>query len=251
MPRARKSRTVQEQIDRMVKRIVKQFRPEQIILFGSQARGDATPDSDVDLLVVMDCEGTTREKAIDIQVALHDIVIPTDVIVTTPEAFAWRKEVVGTIEWPAAREGKVLFMPAPPDPLIAVLREWLRKAEHDLTTAAHTLKLGKEAPGETVGFHAQQCVEKYIKALLVFRGTPVPKTHDIAALRALLPRGLRPKLTVTVQKQLTRYAVVLCYPDLGPDVPLAEARKAVAIARRVRKEVRRHLPPAALRRTKP
>jgi hypothetical protein len=41
--------------------------------------------------------------------ALHDILIPKDIIVTTPEAFAWRKEVVGTIEWPAAREGKVLY----------------------------------------------------------------------------------------------------------------------------------------------
>jgi predicted nucleotidyltransferase len=109
MPRAQKSMTVQEQIDLMVKRIVKKFRPEQIILFGSQARGDAGPDSDVDLLVVMDCEGSTRGKAIDIQVALHDILIPTDVIVTTPEAFGWRKKVVGTIEWPAAREGKVLY----------------------------------------------------------------------------------------------------------------------------------------------
>jgi HEPN domain-containing protein/predicted nucleotidyltransferase len=250
MPRAKKSMTVKEQIDFMVRRIVKKFRPEQIILFGSQARGDAGPDSDVDLLVVMDCEGSTREKAVDIQVSLHDFVIPTDVIVTTPEAFAWRKEIVGTIEWPAAREGKVLFMPATPAPLISVIREWLRKAEHDLITAAHTLKLGKEAPAETVGFHAQQCVEKYIKALLVFLGTPFPKTHDITALRALLPPRLRPKLTVNVQKRLTRYAVVLRYPDLGPDVTVAEARKAVAIARRVRKEVRRHLPRAALRREK-
>jgi predicted nucleotidyltransferase len=93
MPRAKKDMTVQEQIDLMVRRIVKKFRPLQIILFGSQARGDARPDSDVDLLVVMDCDGSTREKAIDIQVALRDIVIPTDVIVTTPEAFAWRSAI--------------------------------------------------------------------------------------------------------------------------------------------------------------
>ena len=41
----------------MVKRIVKRFHPDKIILFGSHARGDAGPDSDVDLLVVMDFEG--------------------------------------------------------------------------------------------------------------------------------------------------------------------------------------------------
>jgi HEPN domain-containing protein len=141
-------------------------------------------------------------------------------------------------------------MPVPPDPVIAVVREWLRKAEHDLIAAAHTLTLGKEAPADTVAFHAQQCVEKYIKALLVFRGTPFPKTHNITALRALLPPRLRPKLTVNVQKLLTRYAADLRYPESAPDVTVAEARKAVAIARRVRKEARRHLPRAALRREK-
>jgi predicted nucleotidyltransferase len=46
----------------MVERIVKRFSPEQVILFGSQARGDAGPDSDVDLLVVMEYEGTARDK---------------------------------------------------------------------------------------------------------------------------------------------------------------------------------------------
>jgi predicted nucleotidyltransferase len=96
-------------IDRMVQRIVAKFHPEQVILFGSQARGDAGLDSDVDLLVVMDFEGTARDKGLEILQTLHDILVPLDVIVTRPEDFAWRKEVVGTIEWPAAREGKVLY----------------------------------------------------------------------------------------------------------------------------------------------
>jgi predicted nucleotidyltransferase len=103
------SLSMPEQIDRMVKRIVQRFRPEQIILFGSQARGDAGPDSDIDLLVVMPVEGCVCEKRLDIRQALHDIPLPIDVVVTPPEEFAWRKEVVGTIEWPATREGKVLY----------------------------------------------------------------------------------------------------------------------------------------------
>jgi predicted nucleotidyltransferase len=109
MSRVVNSTTTQTDIDRMVRRIVKKFRPQQVILFGSHARGEAGPDSDVDLLVVMDFEGTARDKGLEIQLALHDIRIPKDIIVTTPEAFAWRKEVVGTIEWPAAKEGKVLY----------------------------------------------------------------------------------------------------------------------------------------------
>ena len=90
-----------------------------------------------------------------------------------------------------------------PDPFIVLLREWIAKAENDLTNAAHTLTLGKDCPTDTVCFHAQQCVEKYIKALLVFLGATFPKTHDIAELRALLPPKLRPKLTVKVQERLT------------------------------------------------
>jgi predicted nucleotidyltransferase len=98
-----------KQINSMVDRIVERFRPEKIILFGSHARGDALPDSDVDLLVVMSMTGSKRRKAIKIGVALHDIPIAKDVIVVTPEEFEWRKDVVGTIEWPASREGKVLY----------------------------------------------------------------------------------------------------------------------------------------------
>ena len=93
----------------MVKRIVKRFHPETIILFGSQARGDAGPDSDVDLLVVMPVEWSIFERSLDIRSALHSIPISVDIIVTTPGDFAWRKDLVGTIEWPATREGKVLY----------------------------------------------------------------------------------------------------------------------------------------------
>ena len=93
----------------MVKRIVKEFDPEQVILFGSQARGDAGPDSDVDLLVVMGVEGSRLEKCLEIRGVLEDFLLPLDIHVTTPEDFACRKDVVGTIEWPASREGKVLY----------------------------------------------------------------------------------------------------------------------------------------------
>lgn len=110
MPRARrKTPSVPEPIDRMVQRIVRKFHPEKIILFGSQARGDAGPDSDVDLLVVMPVGGSIDELRLDIRAALHSIPLPVDIIVTTLEDFAWRKDFVGTIEWPATRQGKVLY----------------------------------------------------------------------------------------------------------------------------------------------
>jgi len=100
---------VREAINETVRRIVEQFDPEKIILFGSHARGTAGPDSDVDLLIVLPVRGSKRDKQLDIRAALHDVPLPKDIIVTTPEDFAWRKEIPGTIERPAAREGKVLY----------------------------------------------------------------------------------------------------------------------------------------------
>jgi len=109
MPRITKRTTRQTLIRRMVQRIVKKFQPEQVILFGSHARGDAGRDSDVDLLIVMDFEGTAFEKGLEITHVPDHGLTPVDVIVTRPEDFAWRKEVIGTIEWPVAQEGKVLI----------------------------------------------------------------------------------------------------------------------------------------------
>jgi len=109
MPRARKRTTLPAQIDRVVKRIVQRFAPQSVILFGSQARDDPGPDSDVDLLVVMHFEGPKLDTIVELRGALRDCTISVDILVTTPEDFAWRKDIVGTIEWPASREGKVLY----------------------------------------------------------------------------------------------------------------------------------------------
>ena len=48
-------------------------------------------------------------------------------------------------------------------------RAWIKKAESDLKTAEHTLTLKENCPFDTVCFHAQQCAEKYLKALLVYK----------------------------------------------------------------------------------
>jgi predicted nucleotidyltransferase len=101
--------TAEKSIDRMVRRIVRKFRPERIILFGSHARGQAGFDSDVDLLIVMPVQGSKREKRIEIRLALHDIEIAKDIVICTPEEFEWRKDMAGTLEYPATREGKVLY----------------------------------------------------------------------------------------------------------------------------------------------
>jgi len=100
---------LQKTIDRMVQRIVDRFNPDRVILFGSHARGTAGPDSDVDLLVVMPVAGSKREKQLEVRLALHEFKVSKDIIITTPEDFEWRKEIPGTVERPAAREGKVVY----------------------------------------------------------------------------------------------------------------------------------------------
>ncbi len=111
-PRARRPTAVTSRLIRsIVRRLVRQFDPEQIILLGSHARGTAGPDSDVDLLVVMPV--TRSQKAateIAMGVALHDIHIPKDIIVVTPEEIKRKRNITGTIVYPALREGQLLYV---------------------------------------------------------------------------------------------------------------------------------------------
>jgi len=97
-------------IDQMARRLARRFKPEQIILFGSHARGTAGPDSDVDLLVVTPIIGSKRELRIAMRVALHNFLVPFDLIVATPDEVERRRNIPGTIIRPALREGKVLYV---------------------------------------------------------------------------------------------------------------------------------------------
>ena len=99
---------VEAKIQEMVRRIVDGFHPEKIILFGSRARGEARPDSDIDLLVVMDTE-FKKKSTIEIRMALHAMGIAKDVFVNTPDEFQRRRNIVGTIAYPAQHEGRVLY----------------------------------------------------------------------------------------------------------------------------------------------
>ena len=132
------------------------------------------------------------------------------------------------------------------DRAATVATEWIAKAENDLLNAAHTLTLGARCPTDTVCFHAQQCAEKYLKALLTFRGTDFAKTHDLEAVAARLRNGRRPSLLADDLARLTRYATVTRYPG-AEDIGLGEARHALAAARRIRKAVRAVLPKGLLR----
>jgi HEPN domain-containing protein len=128
------------------------------------------------------------------------------------------------------------------DEVLAVARQWAAKAEGDLKNAAHTVRLQKDCPTDTVCFHVQQCVEKYLKALLVLNGVEFTRTHQISSLLALVPAQMRPTLSQAEQDRLTEYAVTTRYPGDYDPISREEALDAVRLARRVRNQVRRRLP---------
>ena len=92
-----------------VERIINEFNPDKIILFGSHAYGNPTQDSDIDLLVVMDTNEKPHKRAVGLRKLLKNLGIPKDIVVKTPEEFSRFKDVIGTIIYPAAHKGKVLY----------------------------------------------------------------------------------------------------------------------------------------------
>lgn len=92
-----------------IQRIVRGFNPVQIILFGSWARGEARPDSDLDLLVVLAQIENKRRATGEILRALNGLPMSKDVVVTTPAEIAARGHTLGLVLRPALQEGKVVY----------------------------------------------------------------------------------------------------------------------------------------------
>ena len=96
-------------LDEATQRLVDQFAPTRIILFGSQARGTADDRSDVDLLVVCPVASRKRDLMVAMDRALGGLGIARDVIVLTPEEYERDRHIPGTVARPASLEGQVLY----------------------------------------------------------------------------------------------------------------------------------------------
>ncbi len=90
-----------------VERIVSKFEPSRVILFGSQARGDADRHSDVDLLIVFTDEGDQRNRRIAIRRLLRDMPFPKDGLVASDERY--QHPLPGTALKAAVPEGVTLY----------------------------------------------------------------------------------------------------------------------------------------------
>jgi HEPN domain-containing protein len=119
--------------------------------------------------------------------------------------------------------------------------EWLRKADADIATARRELAVQDEPNFDAVCFHAQQCIEKLMKAGLMQRGITPPRTHDLVALAASLgAAGVAMDFKVANLRLLTRAAVDFRYP--GESADREEATLAFDIASRLRAQLVAMLP---------
>ena len=106
--------TIETHIDRtpiqaIVQLIVERFKPEQVILFGSHARGEAGARSDIDLLVVLRTDTGRSQRSNPIRRAIADhFVLPVDVIIRSPEAIAAQRNDPYSLDLPGTERGDSL-----------------------------------------------------------------------------------------------------------------------------------------------
>ncbi len=234
--------------------IVREFAPLQVILFGSYAYGTPTEDSDVDLLVVMDIpESETSRQASEIWQRIPRR-FSMDLLVRSPEEIAYR---ISHNDWflrEITEKGEVLYesvgfsykkidrkkIPNKEKCFMNPLTlEWAQKAERDY--AAITLHQQAQSPDfDFICFHAQQCIEKYLKAWIQELNIPFPKSHDLLGLLGLiLPTMPSWQAWQTDLSIVAPYAVEFRYP--GKSATAENAEHAVKTCNIVREAIRKAL----------
>jgi predicted nucleotidyltransferase len=98
-----------ELLDTITNKIVEAIHPRQIILFGSYARSDSGPHSDIDLLIVHESDLSRPQRYAQVRRLFWGMGIPMDILVYTPEEYARYQSVPGSFTHTIAREGKVLY----------------------------------------------------------------------------------------------------------------------------------------------
>ena len=124
------------------------------------------------------------------------------------------------------------------DNINLIVELWMEKGNHDLVNAKHTLTMTETCPFDTVCFHAQQCVEKYLKALLTYCAVEFNRTHDLTELLPLVPKSLDLSISFNDLSLLNAYSVDIRYPGIEEPLTRDEAEEATAIADGISKLIR-------------
>lgn len=100
---------LKKEIIEIKNRIVKEFKPQKIILFGSYAYGNPKKDSDIDLLIIKKTKLPKHKRAREVRRILRDYLIPIDIIVYTPEEVEkWKNADTSFITF-IMKKGKVIY----------------------------------------------------------------------------------------------------------------------------------------------
>jgi HEPN domain-containing protein len=119
-----------------------------------------------------------------------------------------------------------------------LVKQWISRAEEDFINARYTLSLKEDCPLGTICFHSQQCVEKYLKAMLTQDVIAFPRTHDLIELLNLFPLQNKPELALQDLAVLNRYAVEARYPGDWEPVTRQDAKEAFLAASQIRQTIR-------------
>lgn len=111
-PKVAKTMNIEEQlkVHDLLGCLVKGLEPERIIIFGSQARGDAGPDSDIDILIIKESNERPVVRRKHVLQLIGGSKIPKDIFVLTPKEFEESNNVAGTIAFEAHHYGKVVYV---------------------------------------------------------------------------------------------------------------------------------------------
>lgn len=96
-------------VQEIVRRVRNVTEPDRIILFGSAATGQMTPDSDIDVLVLEAAPESRLKESVRIRRALAELDYPFDVIVMRTERFEETKDIIGGLAFPANKYGRVIY----------------------------------------------------------------------------------------------------------------------------------------------
>lgn len=221
--------------------VIARFDPIAVILFGSRARGDAGPDSDWDLLVVVDDEDfATRPR----RVPQHGWPVETSIVALPRSRFEAERDVIGTMANMADEDGQVVWRrgdaatPGHRGRRIVdeaerwqAARRWLRNAERDLRMARLALAAEPDLV-EPAAFHLQQAAEKTLKGLLAANAVAFRKSHRLGELAARLV-AVRPELAPDVEglDPYTRWVGAGRYDDADTDVPITRGNVELLLGR--------------------
>ena len=100
---------VADELPEVVRRLSAALRPEKVILFGSYAYGEPTPDSDVDLLVILESNASATERYLAVSRLLYPRPFPVDILVRTPQEIEQALHTGDTFLTQIVTQGRVLY----------------------------------------------------------------------------------------------------------------------------------------------